>query len=282
MPETTQPDSGSTTPTSDGGSGTPSNDAPNPDAGATDSTPNDGGAPVGGAPSDASTLSDAGAPAGGTPGDAGTSGDAGAPADGTGAPSDAGAPSAAGTSAPAAPVDHKQMVAIPSGINNGLTAVGNAAMIAAFGEPGAKTTDCSAITNKALADLTVTASVGPFRVTGLRPAVDAIARVFSAVQAANPTLYALLGTEGMSCVRLVRGSTTHFSNHSWGTAIDIKIGGVLTPRGSTTVSRGLLELCPFFHAEQFFWGAGFSTPDGMHFEVSDELLHQWQSDGTLP
>jgi hypothetical protein len=107
--------------------------------------------------------------------------------------------------------------------------------------------------------------------------------VFSAVQSAKPDLYALLGTAGMLCVRYVRGSTTNFSNHSWGTAIDITIGGVLTPRGSTTVQQGLVDLCPFMNAEQFFWGAGFSpTPDGMHYEASSELIAQWKSDGTIP
>jgi hypothetical protein len=163
------------------------------------------------------SSSDAQTPDAGTDGSAqaastdGTSTDSGT----TSATSDGGTtdatPSDAGTTA--APVDYKQIVPIPAGINSGLTAVGNADMIAAFGAPGAKTTDCSAIANTALAQLTVTASVGPFNVTGLKPAVDAVARVFAAVQSAKPDLYALLGTEGMSCVRLVRGSTTNFSNH---------------------------------------------------------------------
>ena len=128
-----------------------------------------------------------------------------------------------------------------------------------------------------------TASVGPFRVTGLGPAVDALTRVFAAVQTAQPTLYKVLGTSGMLCVRYVRGSTTNFSNHSWGTAIDISIGGTLTPRGSTTVQQGLVMLAAFMNAERFFWGAGFSpTPDGMHFEVSTELITAWKSNGTIP
>jgi hypothetical protein len=86
----------------------------------------------------------------------------------------------------------------------------------------------------------------------------------------------------MLCVRYVRGTTTNFSNHSWGTAIDLTIGGVLTPRGSSTVSQGLLSLCPFMAAEQFYWGAGFSTPDGMHYEASAELIAQWKANGTIP
>lgn len=61
------------------------------------------------------------------------------------------------------------------------------------------------------------------------------------------------------------------------------IGGVLTARGSTTVTQGLVDLAPFMAAESFFWGAGFSpTPDGMHFEASNELISQWKANGTIP
>ena len=127
-----------------------------------------------------------------------------------------------------------------------------------------------------------TASVGPFRVTGLIPAVDALTRVFAAVQSAEPALYALLGTKGMLCVRNVGGST-NLSNHSWGTAIDMTIGGVLTDRGATTISQGLASLAPYMLAEQFFWGAGFSTkPDAMHYEASSELIASWKANGTIP
>jgi hypothetical protein len=175
------------------------------------------------------------------------------------------------------------MVPIPSGINAGLTAAGQSAMIAALGKPGALTQDCSPITNKALAKLIITKDVGPFKAEGLKPAVEALARVFAAIKAAKPDLFAVLTTAGMTCCRAVRGSTTNFSNHSWGSAIDISIHGKLTPLGSQTVQRGLVEAAPFFHAERFFWGAGFHTrPDGMHFEVSNELLNEWKANHTIP
>lgn len=153
--------------------------------------------------------------------------------------------------------------------------------MAALGNPGIPQDSCGT-PSAALQKLTKTASVGPFRATGLTPAVDALTRVFAAVKSAKPDLYALLGTEGMSCVRYVRGSTSVFSNHSWGTAIDITIGGQLTPQGSTTVQQGLVELAPFMRAERFFWGAAFSTADGMHFEASEELIREWKSDKTIP
>lgn len=175
------------------------------------------------------------------------------------------------------------MVAIPAGINAGLTAASQSAMIAALGTPGSLTQDCSAITNKTLAKLIVTQNVGPFKAEGLKPAVEALTRVFAAIKAAKPDLYAVLTTAGMTCCRAVRGSTTNFSNHSWGSAIDISIQGKLTPLGSQTVQRGLVEAAPFFHAERFFWGAGYHTrPDGMHFEVSNELLQDWKTNHTIP
>jgi hypothetical protein len=180
-----------------------------------------------------------------------------------------------------ATVDYKQMVAIPSGINVGVSAGSQATMMSALGNPGTPLDSCGT-PSAGLQRLMKTASVGPFRVTGLAPAVDALTRVFAAVKSAKPDLYALLGTAGMLCVRHVRGSTTNFSNHSWGTAIDMTIGGQLTPRGSTTVQQGLVDLAPFMQAEQFFWGAAFPTPDGMHFEASNELIAEWKSNHTIP
>jgi hypothetical protein len=180
------------------------------------------------------------------------------------------------------PVDYAKMVAIPSGINSGLTAASQSAMIDALGKPGDLTQDCSAITNAALKKLLVTQSVGPFKVTGLKPAVDALTNVFTAIKAQKPDLYAVITTAGMTCCRAVRGSTTNYSNHSWGTAIDLGINGVLTPLGSQTVQQGLVDAAPFFAAEQFFWGAGYqSRPDGMHFEASNELIASWKSSGAL-
>jgi hypothetical protein len=189
--------------------------------------------------------------------------------------------SAANGDDPSVKVDFKKMVAIPSGINSGVSAASQATMLSALGVPGTPQDSCGT-PSPALQKLMKTASVGPFRVTGLVPAVDALTRVFAAVKSARPDLYALLGTAGMLCVRHVRGSTTNFSNHSWGTAIDITIGGQLTPRGSTTVQQGLVDLAPFMHAERFFWGAAFPTPDGMHFEASNELIADWKSNKTIP
>ncbi len=276
-------DDASTDSTFDGGNGSNGNDSSD------SSDSSDAGASSDGATSDdASTVS---ASDGGTS-DAGTS-DAGTSDAGTsdGGSSDAGTSDAgtsdggssdAGTSSTSSSVDLTATVPIPSGINANLSSASQATMLTALGNPGTPDPGCGPVA-PALQSLMKTASVGPFRVTGLSPAVDALTRVFAAVQSARPDLYAALGTAGMLCVRYVRGSTTNFSNHSWGTAIDMTIGGVLTQRGSTTVTQGLVDLAPFMAAESFFWGAGFNpTPDGMHFEASNELISQWKANGTIP
>jgi hypothetical protein len=252
-----------------------SSDGGSADAGTTDPGPSDGGAVAGTTTTTVATdgSSDAGSS------DASSS-DAGSTDAGS---SDASTTTTSDASTPAAPtIDYTVMVAIPSSINDALSSADQATMLNALGNPGTPDPGCGP-SSAALQKLMKTASVGPFRVTGLGPAVDALTRVFAAVQSAEPALYTLLGTQGMLCVRYVRGSTTNFSNHAWGTAIDMTIGGVLTPRGSATVSQGLLSLCPYMHAEQFFWGAGFSpTPDGMHYEASNELIAQWKTNGSIP
>jgi hypothetical protein len=91
----------------------------------------------------------------------------------------------------------------------------------------------------------------------------------------------------MLCCRRVKTTTgavsPNFSNHSWGTAVDIKINGQLDPRNDGKALRGLLMLHPFFNRAAFFWGAGFggSSEDSMHFEASDELVHDWNRQGLL-
>ena len=178
--------------------------------------------------------------------------------------------------------DLTQMVPIPVGINPGLAAVSPEQMIAALGDPGIPKPECG-LPSPSLQRITIDSDVGPFRVTGLRPAVEALTRAFAAVAEVRPDLYSALGTAGMLCVRFVRGSTTSLSNHAWGSAVDITIAGILTPRGSYTVQQGLVDLAPFMAAERFFWGAGFTTtPDGMHFEASAELIADWKAQGAIP
>jgi D-alanyl-D-alanine carboxypeptidase len=167
------------------------------------------------------------------------------------------------------------------GLNPGLTSPSPNYVKSVLGIPGELTNDCTPVTNPVFKKLIVTERVGPFRVTGLKPAVSAIRRVFDQVKLEKPDLYEQLGTEGMLCVRKVRGGSD-FSNHSWGTAIDIKINKKLDTRGDRQTQVGLSELYPYFQAEKFYWGAAFGTEDSMHFEVSQQLLEEWKASGEIP
>jgi len=154
-------------------------------------------------------------------------------------------------------------------------------MLGAFpGDPCSKTTQCQAITNAKLLKYIETRSVAPLgRVTGLTPALDALQAALQDVSAANATLYSLLGTAGMLCCRLIRNSYTSFSNHAWGAAIDIKVNGIIDTFEDGYVSWGLIWLAPFMQAHGFYWGAGLSNEDGMHFEIANQVMQGWISSG---
>lgn len=168
-----------------------------------------------------------------------------------------------------------------SGINRGLTSPSASYMSNVFGQPGGLgSTQCSTVTNSRIKKLLVTESVGPFRVTGLKPAVQALRQGFTAFQRDWPEFYSRLGTQGMLCFRTIQGSS-NLSNHSWGTAIDITINGATDTRGDNLTQLGLILLHPYLQAQGFYWGAAFPTEDSMHFEVSRELIEQWRAGGQL-
>lgn len=180
------------------------------------------------------------------------------------------------------------LVPIPPNINKGVSAARQKTMVEIFGQPCSLSADCTAVTNEKVKRLLVTRNVGPFAVTGIRPVVEALTRIFDRVKREQPDLFAVVGTAGVLCCRRVRRPagqppSPNFSNHSWGTAIDLTIRGKLDPRGNGTTQLGILMLAPFFNAERFFWGAGFSgaSEDAMHFEASDELVRDWQKQGIL-
>ena len=91
----------------------------------------------------------------------------------------------------------------------------------------------------------------------------------------------------MFCARLIAGSQS-ISNHSWGSAIDISVGGILdgvqsrSAKSDGRTLAGLAAMAPFFNRAGWYWGAGFSTfEDGMHFEVADETIRRWHAEGKL-
>ena len=132
----------------------------------------------------------------------------------------------------------------------------------------------------AFRSLLVTADLGPFRATGIRPAVAALQAIMTDIKAAHAKVHDRLVTAGMLCCRLVRGSASAISNHSWGIAIDIGIDRI-DPYNDGTVQRGLLDIYPVFLRHGFFWGAAFGREDAMHFEASDQLVRKWAAEGAF-
>jgi hypothetical protein len=167
-------------------------------------------------------------------------------------------------------------------MNTGLSAARHSTMLDVFGIPCAKSTDCTDVTDTKLKRLIETRNVGPFRVTGLEPALDSLQAIFNEVHTKMPGLYSILGSEGMLCCRTVRGRPNFYSNHSWGAALDIKVGGILPPLNARRIPRGLLLIYPYFHQHGWFWGAGYNgRTDPMHFEIADETIRAWKASGKL-
>ncbi len=174
------------------------------------------------------------------------------------------------------PVNFAARVPIPpdGAMNSGLSPCGNSLMNH-FGRPGRLTVNCSDVTNERLKRLLITRDVGPFRVTGLKPAVASLQRIFAKVEERDKALYNSIKTAGMLCCRLIRGSQSTFSIHSWGAAIDLYSGAGVVPLGIPETHLSVLRLYPYFHAEGFYWGAEFRRRDAMHFEVSKETIQRW-------
>lgn len=178
-------------------------------------------------------------------------------------------------------IDYTERVRVPPmPPGYGLAPCRQSTAMAVFGAPGALSENCSEPFRAIQARMVTGRVHDGFRVTGFGPAVEAVHLALQHCKAENPVLYGLLGTAGMLCVRKVRGGST-FSNHSWGTAIDIKIGGKLDALGDGWCQRGLLELEPHFRAVGFFWGAWFSREDAQHFEAGDALVREWGERGLV-
>jgi hypothetical protein len=173
-----------------------------------------------------------------------------------------------------------KLIGVPSALNAGVNSAKQATMLALLGNPRSSfDATCREVTDPALKSLIDIQSVGPFRVQGLRPAVASLKVILAEIATRVPDVHAGLGTAGMLCARLVRGSEHAISNHSWGTAIDVTLDGILDARGDNQVQEGLTRIAPIFNAHGWFWGAGFRTEDAMHFEAGDDLIRKWHAQG---
>ena len=175
------------------------------------------------------------------------------------------------------------LIAVPPGINPGLSGTRNDLMLSLLGSPRSSYDgSCENPTNSAfLSRVKWGIDVGPFKVSGFDLAVDSLKQVCADIEREVPQAHNAMGTAGMLCCRMVRGSTAAISNHSWGTAVDIKIDGVLDRRGNGKVQIGLAQIAPIFNRHGWFWGAEFTVEDGMHFEISQEKMLEWHEQGAL-
>jgi len=167
-------------------------------------------------------------------------------------------------------------------INEGINVSSPSFLLEKFGLPRESLSDdCEPMTNPKLKAMLVTESVGPIRVSMLRPAVDSMRNVFEKIKAVDADLYARIATAGALCVRRIRGSQNSVSTHAFGLAVDLNIDGVLDTLGDGRTQLGLTILADFFQAEGWFWGASFSREDSMHFEVSREMITKWRAEGKI-
>ena len=174
------------------------------------------------------------------------------------------------------------LIAIPGNINVGLNAARQITMLSLLGNPRASYDQtCRSISNTKLTNLVVTKDVGPFRVTGLKPAVESLEDVLTDIQNEEPEVFAGLGTAGMLCARFVRRSLVSISNHSWGMAIDLNLNGQLDNPGNGRTQVGLAKMAPIFNRHKWYWGASFPREDAMHFEISDQRVRELHAAGAF-
>ena len=140
------------------------------------------------------------------------------------------------------------LVPVPAGINHGVINARQATMLGLLGNPrDSYDQECREMTNPRLAGLMTTDRAGPLHVRGLRPAVESLSRLWLTSKQKCRRSLPPSAPPGMFCARLVRGSQTAISNHSWGTAIDLTLDGVLDVRGDQRVQEGLTRIFPIFN-----------------------------------
>ncbi|MCH2164948.1 MAG: M15 family metallopeptidase [Marinovum sp.] len=174
------------------------------------------------------------------------------------------------------------LIANRRNVNSGLNIASPSYLEGVFGKPRANLTDrCQGMTNARLREKLVTEQVGPVRVRMQQPAIDSLRRVFEKIKQTDPDLHDRINTAGALCVRHIRGAPGRTSTHAFGLSLDLNIDGQLDRLGDGKTQLGLTILADFFKNEGWYWGAGFSREDSMHFEVSRNLVEQWISEGKL-
>ena len=112
-------------------------------------------------------------------------------------------------------------ISVPLNVNLGLICPTPDYLATLLGNPrDVYSQACQQVSNDTLSALIQTASVGPFSVTGLRPAVESLRTIMSEIRKSQLDVYSKLGTAGMLCCRST--NTAHLGN----TKTYLKVGGV--------------------------------------------------------
>lgn len=164
-------------------------------------------------------------------------------------------------------------------VNTRLSGCPGSLLISLLGKPRKTfSQECQSVTNPSIQKLMVYGvNISPdpthkFVVSGLKPVVYLLKCALADLHESKPALFKRLGNVGMLCCRYIRGSSKSLSNHSWGTAVDFTIDGVVDPYGDDKMFPELLEVYAFLKNWGFYWGVSFKKEDAMHFEASAETI----------
>lgn len=185
---------------------------------------------------------------------------------------------------------------IPLGVNAGLTNVANANgrtidtrnafMIDHMGAPQdnlpTHPNGPHSLASRLVQVLRDEQTIEGIRVTGVTPALDSLREVLAEVRlkVSNladqliPKILDNITTDGMLVPRMQGTRTVSISNHTWGTAIDLKVDGLLDHFDDGYTHLALVKMMPIFHRHGWIAGAGFVAEDAMHFEFSREKVNQ--------
>ncbi len=181
--------------------------------------------------------------------------------------------------------DWTRLVDIPDTLNVGIHEADNTQMQSLLGAPNIATGTPSSQVSGLLETRDVDPTIDFVTVQGIRPALDSLEQIFSAINADMPGFMSHVNTDGMLNVRNIAG-TSVISNHSWGIAVDLFMDSTRDVQFDNHAEAGLAALIPYFQAAGWVTGAGWASliptrEDSMHFEVSLERLQLWQSQGLL-
>lgn len=115
--------------------------------------------------------------------------------------------------------------------------------------------------------------------------LSVLVSVFNDMNSQRPDLFRRITTAGAVCCRLIKkasgGCGGSWSNHAYGSAIDLLVDGILDAHGDNCIHNPLLEIAPFFTRRGLYWGAGFRSgrPTALQTQTPDRPTRKPQLGG---